>query len=112
MGASAAAIWTAIGSAISGSGAAAGTAAAAEGAAAAGTAAAGGGIGSAIAQGAAGAAVGAGLSKLMQPKIPGIKGPTAMPNPDELAIGAKQEMLRKRQSGRQSTILSQPETLG
>jgi len=118
MGASAAALWSTISAAVSGSaaaGTAAGSAGAATTAAAVAEGAAGAGLGAAVAQGAAGAAVGAGLSALLAPKIPGVKGPTPMPDQSAIDAARKRSVVQQRQrAGRASTILSQGDggTLG
>jgi len=117
MGASAAALWATI----SGTVASASAPVAIQGigtVAATGTAVAegaGAGIGAALAQGAAGAAVGAGLSALLAPKIPGVKGPTPMPDQSAIDSARKRSVVQQRQrAGRASTILSQGDggTLG
>ena len=71
--------------------------------------------GTAVAQGATAAAVGAGASALLAPKIPGVKGPTPMPDQSAIDAARKRSVVQQRQrAGRASTILSQGDggTLG
>lgn len=72
-------------------------------------------IGAAAAQGTAGAVAGAALSKLLAPKIPGVKAPTPMPDQSAIDAASRRSVIQQRQrAGRQSTILSQGDggTLG
>lgn len=113
MGGTAAAVASWIGEAVGGAGAAGGAATAAEGAI--GTGVGLGSVGTAAVQGVAGAVAGAGLSKLLAPKLPGVKQPTPMPDQSAIEAAKRRSVVQQRQrAGRDSTILTQGDggTLG
>jgi hypothetical protein len=73
------------------------------------------GTGAAVAGSAASAVAGAGISKLLAPKLPGVRPPT--PIPDQSAIDEARQrslVLQSQRAGRDSTILTQGnnDTLG